>query len=206
MQCSTKQIQRLPQHVIDRSRSDAQITDLSNAVTALVLNAVQAGSKTIQIAVNVPQGSLSVEDDGSGVSAHSMQLLGQRFCTSTPTGRGEALSCLAQISVLQITSRATGTFETYAKTLSPQQTSQSSTCSSQITLCTIPRQRSGTTVSLSRFLHNQPIRRKQAKGHAATLADVKTALHAVMLPHTAVELVLRQEGSSSPILHMPKVS
>jgi hypothetical protein len=62
-------------------------------------------------------------------------------------------------------------------------------------------------VSLTNFLQSQPVRRRQvsSKGHAAVLEEVKAALHALLLPHLAVELTLQQPGSSAPVLRMPKV-
>jgi DNA mismatch repair ATPase MutL len=130
-----------------------------------------------------------------------MQLLGISCCSSKPApAHGEALSCLAQIASLTITSRAKGGFETYSKTLS-------GTTSSAVQLCSNPRQRHGTTVSFTNFLQGQPVRRRQIsnKGHAALLQEVKAALHALLLPHLGVELTLQQPGSSAPVLRMPKV-
>lgn len=199
-------IKRLPQQVIEQSRSSVQVTDFSVAVAELVVNAIQACSRSIQVAVNIPQWSATIADDGDGIPSSSLQLLGQRHCTSQPAGRGETLSSLAQLSHLQVTSRAAGTFETYRKLVPGDSMNHKSQAADHITLCALPRQHCGTTVSLADFLYNQPVRRKQFQGHAAVLEEVKCTLHALMMPHTEVELVVRQEGSTSAILHMPKVN
>lgn len=250
-------IRRLPQHVTDTVRSTTQAADLPGAACELVLNSIQAGARHIKVTASIGAWSLTVEDDGCGIPAGSIPLLGQRCCTSKQgiAGcRGEALASLAQLSQqVTITSRAVGTFETHRKQL----VDSSSTCKgsgdstgpgcsrhpsaaarSTTTLYSIPRQRQGTTVSLVGFLHNQPVRRnrllQQHVGGASTAAagaaslpastaaavtaaaatsrasssalqELQQALFTLLLPHTGVELVLQQAGSSAAVLHLPKV-
>jgi DNA mismatch repair ATPase MutL len=195
-------IKRLPEAAVQQSRASTQITDLTAAVCELVRNAIEAEAHCVQVSVSTRDWSASVADDGCGISSASMQLVGNRCCSSKPPpAHGEALSCLVQVANLTITSRAKGGFETYSKSLSSSSTTA-------VQLCSGPRQRHGTTVSLTNFLQGQPVRRRQlsSKGHAAALEEVKAALHALLLPHLGVELTLQQPGSSAPVLRMPKVT
>lgn len=243
---SNKTITRLPAHVTDTVRSSAQAADLPSAACQLVLNSIQAGARSICVTANIAAWSLTVEDDGCGIAAASFPLLGQRFCTAGskpaaaagPPRKGEALASLAQLSQqVSITSRAAGAFETHRKVLHASSSSaaaQHSTAPST-TLCPIPRQRHGTTVCLTGFLHSQPVRRNRllqqyagigaaaahagppstaawqaaaamaARASASCLQELRQALFVLMLPHTGVELVLQQAGSSSSVLHMPQV-
>lgn len=250
MSGATSTIRRLPQHVTDTVRSTAQAADLASAASQLVLNSLQAGARSILVTADISAWSLTVEDDGCGITAASFPLLGQRSCTSKPACcRGEALSSLAQLSQqISITSRAAGTFETHKKLLFPtsngpaQQQENPSThagvqhsTAPSTTLCPIPRPRQGTTVCLKGFLHNQPVRRNRimqqhagetaatpaarpgpntaqqlavataARASSSCLQELKQALFVLLLPHTAVELVLQQAGSSAAVLHLPQV-
>lgn len=160
-------IKRLPSSITEAVRSTAQAADLPSAACELVLNSIQAGARSIKVTAGIESWSISVEDDGCGISAASMPLLGQRFCTSKQDPcRGEALASLAELSQqITITSRAANSFETHKKQLitgngtAPAHASHST--ASCTTLSTISRQRQGTTVNLVGFLHNQPVRRKR---------------------------------------------
>jgi hypothetical protein len=209
-------IKRLPQHVTETVRSTAQAKDLPTAACELVLNSIQAGARSIQVTANFAAWSITVDDDGCGIPAASMPLLGQRSCTSKQGScRGEALASLAQLSQhLTITSRAAGTFETYKKQLRDCTSSLSrpaqglpahpSTVSST-TMCPIPRQRQGTTVDLIGFLHNQPVRRNRllqqhAVGAAAAAGGPLTAGAGGLGPATAAAAAVAMAHASSSAL------
>eukprot|EP00775_Hariotina_reticulata_P004629 gene4629-biopygen6383 len=206
-------MQSLEDKAVQQLRACTQIAGFSTAVRALVLNAVEAGASQILVEVKAIQHSATVTDNGHGICVDSMRLLGVPCCSSKLHGRGDALASLAQISVLNVSSRAKGCFETYHKQICPSHSLQvaepphpsRARVSSSISLCPIPRSSHGTTVELSNFLFNQPVRRKRAdSGVDATLQEVKAALHALMLPFTGVELILQQGGSKAILLHMRK--
>lgn len=44
-----------------------------------------------------------------------------------------------------------------------------------------------------------------ARASNSALQDMKQQLFVLMMPHTGVELVLQQAGSSAAVLHLPKV-
>lgn len=68
--------------------------------------------------------------------------------------RGEALASLGETSVLEITSKARGTFETHRKVLQGGDVLKQGLAMEQ-------RLRQGTIVSVRDFLYNRPVRRKQ---------------------------------------------
>lgn len=61
-------IRPLPEEVAVRIKSSAIITSLENVVVELFKNALDAGSRRIDITVDFGRGACTVEDDGWGIS------------------------------------------------------------------------------------------------------------------------------------------
>lgn len=110
-------IRPLSPDTIAQLRSTVNIRNISDAISELVQNSLDADAKSIKVAVNLEKNSCSVEDDGWGITAEDIKLVGQRYASSKRNGpslsstfghRGEALSSLASHSLLSITSRARG--------------------------------------------------------------------------------------------------
>jgi len=209
-------MQSLDHKAVQQLRACTQIAGFSTAVRALVLNAVEADASHILVEVNGIQHSATVTDNGHGICVESMRLLGVPCCSSKLHARGDALASLAQMSTLTVSSRAKGCFETYHKQITPSNSLQAAEPPhatarangiSIISLCAVPRSSQGTTIELSNFMFNQPVRRRRAasKGVDATLQEVKAALHALMLPFTGIELILRLVDSKASLLHVVKV-
>ena len=95
---------------------------------------VTAGASHIEVHINAQQLAFSVEDDGRGIPADDLSLLGVRHASSklhsklhsvqqlqqgsaTLGFRGEALASIAERARLEITSKARGAFETHCKIL-----------------------------------------------------------------------------------------
>ena len=68
--------------------------------------------------------------------------------------RGEALASLAETSVLEVSSKARGSFETHVKVLRGGEVAKQGLALQQ-------QARPGTVVTLHDFLFNRPVRRKQ---------------------------------------------
>jgi DNA mismatch repair ATPase MutL len=209
-------MQRLADDTAQQLRACTQIPEFSAAICALVLNAVEADACHILVEVDASQYSATVTDNGHGICFDSMKLLGVRCCSSKLHAKGDALASLAQMSTLTVSSRAKGCFETYHKQITPSNSLQAAEPPhatarangiSIISLCAVPRSSQGTTIELSNFMFNQPVRRRRAasKGVDATLQEVKAALHALMLPFTGIELILRLVDSKASLLHVVKV-
>lgn len=110
-----RSIRTLSPDTISKLRSSVNITSLSDAISELVQNSIDARAKHIKVFVNLDKNSCIVEDDGFGISPNDMKQLGQRYASSkhaerqalaTFGFRGEALASIAAHSSLAITSRA----------------------------------------------------------------------------------------------------
>lgn len=60
-------IRRLPDGVIDKIRSAANVTSLNQVVSELVKNALDAKASKIVIYVDYARGNVTVEDNGEGI-------------------------------------------------------------------------------------------------------------------------------------------
>lgn len=173
-QPSHKRIQRLVGTVAAQVRSPQVIHSLSQALEELVANSVDAKASVIDIEIDAVSLGMRVSDDGCGISQLSFPSLATRHASSKPTAtasdhssytlgyKGEALASLAEVSVLQITSKAAGAFETYEKLLRGGKLVKQG-------LATDQKQKTGTTVWMQNFLFNQPVRRRllEPSGYAA---------------------------------------
>ncbi|KAI5079106.1 hypothetical protein GOP47_0006777 [Adiantum capillus-veneris] len=158
-------IAHLPKSVIGQLRSSSILSDLAQAVEELICNSLDAGAKKICVYVDLPSFFIKVEDDGSGVARDDLKLIGERHATSklhdmvelesgvaTLGFRGEALSSLSDIGVVEIITRTRGSPNTYKKIMK---------ASKKLSLGLYGEQRApGTTVVLRELFHNLPVRRK----------------------------------------------
>jgi DNA mismatch repair protein MutL len=118
-------IRRLDPLLVDRIAAGEVIERPAAAVKELVENALDAGAKRIDVAIESGGRSLiRVIDDGCGMSAADLALSIERHATSKiPDGdltsiatlgfRGEALPSIASVSRLEIRSRARGAHEAF---------------------------------------------------------------------------------------------
>lgn len=101
-------ISQLRAATVSRLRSSYILRGLAQCVEELVCNSLDAGASSVNVSVDVVGLTISVEDDGSGISPVDMKAIGQRYSTSklfslqelesgpTTLGfRGEALASLA---------------------------------------------------------------------------------------------------------------
>ena len=113
-------IRRLDPLVIDRIAAGEVIERPAAAIKELVENALDAGAKTIEVAIEAGGRRLiRVADDGRGMDAADLALAVERHATSKiPDGdltaiatfgfRGEALPLIASVSRLEIRTRVQG--------------------------------------------------------------------------------------------------
>jgi DNA mismatch repair protein MutL len=118
-------VRRLDPLLIDRIAAGEVIERPAAAVKELVENALDAGAKRIDVAVELGGRALiRVIDDGHGMSAEDLDLAVERHATSKiPDGdltaiatlgfRGEALPSIAAVSRLEIRSRARGASDAF---------------------------------------------------------------------------------------------
>ncbi|MCO5589417.1 hypothetical protein L7F22_043384 [Adiantum nelumboides] len=158
-------IAHLPKSVICQLRSSSILPDLAQALEELICNSLDAGAKKVCVYVDLTSFFIKVEDDGSGVTRDDLKLIGERYATSklhdmvdlecglsTLGFRGEALSSLSEIGVVEIITRTRGSPNTYKKILKG---------SKKLSLGLHGEQRApGTTVVLRDLFYNLPVRRK----------------------------------------------
>lgn len=163
------QIRVLDPLVVAKVRSGFVIQSLAQGIEECLCNSLDSGATEIVVKFDNDIESFEVEDNGIGIPSDSFPSLALRFATSKISNlldlngapqsygfRGEALSSLGQCSVLQITSKAQGQFETWTKVVSGGRVQK---CG----LSCVQRKTHGTIVTVKDFQYNQPVRRKQAK-------------------------------------------
>ena len=192
-------LRRLPPPLQSRLRSSTVVSSLGHVVEELVCNSVDAGASNVRVVVDPgPVLSVTVADDGRGMSVSDVKAVGARYHTSklhtladldagprTLGFRGEALASVADACVLEITSRAAGSFETYAKTLHRGGTTLS---------CGPAREHvpdHGTIVRASDLFHAHPVRRAIVRrAIARQTEDARRRLSRVALVHPRVAFTL----------------
>ena len=163
----TQHIQQLPAALVGQLRSPLIVKSLSQALEELVSNSLDAKATSVDIQIDLSSLNLTISDNGHGIEPASFDWLAKRHATSklqtlkqlehgvaTLGFKGEALASLAEASLLQVLSKAKGSFETHTKLLKGGKLVKQGLASKQ-------RQKTGTTVCIKDFMFNQPVRRRQ---------------------------------------------
>ncbi|CAN8327809.1 unnamed protein product [Cochlearia groenlandica] len=187
-----KTIKPLPESVRHSMRSGIIMFDMARVVEELLFNSLDAGATKVSIFVGVVTSSVKVVDDGSGVSRDDLVMLGDRYATSkfqdftnVETAnesfgfRGEALASISDISLLEITTKATGRPNGYRKVM------KGSKC---LHLgIDDDRKDSGTTVTVRDLFYNQPVRKKYMQSSPKKVLDsIVKCVFRIALVHSNV--------------------
>ncbi|XP_058187200.1 DNA mismatch repair protein MLH3 isoform X1 [Rhododendron vialii] len=190
-------IKHLPEAVHSSVRSGIILFDFARVVEELIFNSLDAGATKIfvfQISVAVGVGTcyVKVVDNGVGITRDGLVLLGERYATSkfdqlTETNavtrsfgfRGEALSSISDVSLLEVITKAHGRPNGYRKVVKG--------CKCLYLEIDDGRQDVGTTVIVRDLFYNQPVRRRHIKSSTKkVLQSVKNCALRIALIHPKV--------------------
>ncbi|KAM3362867.1 DNA mismatch repair protein MLH3 isoform X2 [Capsicum galapagoense] len=185
-------IKRMPEAIWSRMRSGVILYDFTRIVEELVFNSLDAGATKVYVAIGIGTCYVKVDDNGSGVSRDGLVLMGERYATSKysnsddmhafPTSfgfKGEALSSISDVSLLEIVSKTQGRPNGYRKVLKDGKCLYLGIDDS--------RQDVGTTVIVRDAFYNQPVRRKQMHSNPKrVLHSLKESLLRIALVHPSV--------------------
>ncbi|PIA46727.1 hypothetical protein AQUCO_01500339v1 [Aquilegia coerulea] len=199
-------IKRLPKAVYSSLRSSVILFDLTRVVEELIYNSVDAGATKVSVAISVGESYVKVEDNGSGITRDGLVLLGERYATSkfhclaemdvaseTFGFRGEALSSLSDISLIEVTTKAHGRPNGYRKIIKG--------CKCLYLGIDDNREEMGTTVVVRDLFYNQPVRRKcMQSSPKKVLHSVKKCVLQVALMHPQVSFKVTDIESNDEVL------
>ena len=186
-------IRPLPQTTVDLMVAGEAIDSLAAAVRELVENSLDAGANRIAVQVWPERWTVSVTDDGCGMTAVELETAARPYCTSklgqdslhrvsTLGFRGKALHSLAQVSGLDI--RTFASREDHAWSVTYNRDGLPS--SLQPTAAA-----KGTTVTASDLFSNWPARRTTLANRKAELRRITEVLQRTALAHPSVTWTLQ---------------
>ena len=191
------QVRRLSSHVIDRIAAGEVIDRPASVVKELLENALDAGATAIQ--VDILEGGLDlirVADDGCGMNAEDLQLSVERHATSklreaedlfgieTLGFRGEALSSIASVSELRLTSRQEQNAQGWHLVMRGGK---------RVALEPMGAA-PGTIVAVHDLFYNTPARRKFMRSPATEQAHVVESCLRVVLGQPLISCVVRSKN------------
>ncbi|GLI67339.1 hypothetical protein VaNZ11_011413 [Volvox africanus] len=206
-------VRQLPKSLVDRIRTGLTLNSLDEAIAELLANSIDAEASNVHISLNAEALSFTVEDDGRGIHPDDVNALGGRYCTSkirsmadfqagvrTLGFRGEAICSLFSLAAdVCVTTRARGTFVTLVKHV------QCGGTKIRTGPSTVQLAHSGTTISVKRFLFNQPVRQRQLAGqHRDLEACTIEAVLRMALPFADVGVTLLRATTGLVLLHLPQ--
>lgn len=197
---AVRPVRRLDDRLIDKIAAGEVVERPASIVKELVENAVDAGARSIDIAIEGGGVDLiRVADDGHGIGIDELPLAVSRHCTSkiadaaglaaivTLGFRGEALPSIGAVSRLSLTSRRAGAAAGATISVTGGRVGEVAPAGRAV----------GTTVEVRDVFFATPARRKFLKSErseAAAIADEVKRL-ALCLPHVA--FTLTQNGRTT---------
>ncbi len=191
------QIIKLPALLVDQIAAGEVVERPSSVVKELVENSLDAGSSSIDVElVDGGKQSIQVTDDGQGISPDQLPMALESHATSKLSSaedlhriltlgfRGEALSSIASVAVVEITSRPGG--EEMAHRVTGK--------AGAIEMLPPVAMRHGTRIQVKELFSAVPARRRFLKASSAEVARCSTALKGAALAHPTVGFSLTHDG------------
>ncbi|KAJ7639214.1 hypothetical protein FB45DRAFT_904999 [Roridomyces roridus] len=214
-------IEPLPAVTRTKLRSTQILTSLSQVVSELIQNSLDAGARQIDVGVDCEEWMCWVRDDGSGMSKDGMDILGRgleegRYGTSKAYApdslddlstfgfRGEALASCADVCCLEIASRTARARQTWSVIVKGSKTLYNGAA------VRWKREAPGTTVCIRDAFYNLPVRRLSHPAAARTLAVIRHEIEAFALVFPSVSFTLENTHSGKDekdmLLRIPKTA
>ncbi|XP_026867735.2 DNA mismatch repair protein Mlh3 isoform X2 [Electrophorus electricus] len=202
-------IRSLSKEVQAKLRSGIAIFSLQQCVEEVVLNSIDAGATCVAVKIDIEACTVQVMDNGSGMDQENMERVGIRYCTSKCSSvedldnlhfygfRGEAIASIASLAALvEITSRTKISVKTFVKTFNEGKVSD--VFEAQTT-----RPSAGTTVLVSNFFYNMPVRRKRMDAMLET-ERIRQRVEAISLMHPSVSFTVKKDCSGAMLVQLSK--
>ncbi|GMP32184.1 hypothetical protein CsSME_00006061 [Camellia sinensis var. sinensis] len=187
-----RDIKHLPEAVRSSVRSGIVLFNLTRVVEELIFNSLDARATKVSVAVGVGTHYIKVVDNGCGITRDGLVLLGERYATSKVDQlantnaisgsfgyRGEALSSISDVSLLEVITKAHGRPNGYRKVMKG--------CKCLYLGIDDGRQDVGTTVIVRDLFYNQPVRRKHIQSSPKkVLHSVKKCVLRIAIVHPKV--------------------
>jgi DNA mismatch repair protein MutL len=199
-------IRLLPRQLVDQIAAGEVVERPASVVKELVENALDAGARRIEVAVEGGGADrIAVADDGGGIPAEELPLAVASHATSkiasaedlaaigTMGFRGEALASIASVSRLSITSRTPG--EDAGARLSVDGGAAGAVAPAGCPF--------GTAVEVRQLFFNVPARRRFLRSASTELGRVEEMLESIALCRPDVAFRLTADGR--PRLDLPAV-
>ncbi|ORY75708.1 hypothetical protein BCR35DRAFT_306246 [Leucosporidium creatinivorum] len=204
---TARPIAPLPATTTSLLRSTLVIPSLPAALIELVQNALDAQSSRIDVTVDLDRWTIKCEDNGLGISRSELtKVAGERYWSSktlpgeelqedereTLGFRGEALTSLRDMALLEIVSRSQGGEETVSLVARGGERLYEGVAST-------PRATEGTTVWVRDIFYKWPVRRKPLSTPSARITLLNSFRHSLStlsLLHPSVSFSLLDTSSS----------
>ncbi|XP_059066058.1 uncharacterized protein LOC131059993 isoform X2 [Cryptomeria japonica] len=200
-------IAHLPEAVFNTLRSTTNLSDFAQIVEELISNSIDAGSIKVQVFIDVGSSYIKVEDDGCGIRRDDLTLLGERHATSklhtlaelnlgvkTLGFRGEALSSLSDVALLEVTTRARGSPNAYTKIVKG--------CKCLSLGLSHGTRGLGTTVIARDVFYSQPVRRRLLQSSPKkVLQSVRERVLRIALIHPHVAFKVIDVDKEEEVIH-----
>ncbi|KAG1906937.1 uncharacterized protein F5891DRAFT_1136216 [Suillus fuscotomentosus] len=206
MSCETS-LKQLSVETRAKLRSAQLLTSLPQVVSELLQNSLDAGASQVDIGVDCEEWSCWVRDNGAGISKAGLTMIGKgseegRYNTSkayTPASldsvstfgfRGEALSSMAELCCLEISSRTSQSRESWSVILKGGRSLYSGPS------IRWRRETPGSVVCVRDAFFSLPIRRQSHPSTAKTIDGIKQEVEAYALMFPNVAFTLQDDSKS----------